>query len=140
MEIIGYIILGLIAGGLAATLGIGGGIVFVPVLVSVFAFSQHDAQGTSLAIIVPTTAVATYAHARAGRIDWRLVATLGLGGVIGAVAGARTALVLEEDVLRRLFAILLIVVATRMAFKARSLYAVRTESQSGSDSGAVDRG
>lgn len=140
MEVIGYIILGLIAGGLAATLGIGGGIVIVPVLVSVFALSQHDAQGTSLAIIVPTTAVAAYAHARAGRIDWRLVATLSAGGVVGAVAGARTALVLEEDVLRRLFAVLLIVVAARMAFRARSLYAEDPDADATSESGAVDRG
>lgn len=138
MEVVGFILLGLIAGGLAATLGIGGGIVFVPVLVSVFAFTQHDAQGTSLAIIVPTTAVAAIAHARAGRIDWKLVATLGIGGVVGAVAGARTALVLDEDVLRRLFAILLVVVATRMAFKARSLHRRRADASVSTDSGPVD--
>ncbi len=54
VEIIGLVALGLFAGTLAATLGVGGGIIFVPVLVSVFGFAQLDAQGTSLAIIVPT--------------------------------------------------------------------------------------
>jgi uncharacterized membrane protein YfcA len=140
MEVVGLILLGLVAGGLAATLGIGGGIVFVPVLVSVFAFTQHEAQGTSLAIIVPTTAVATYAHARAGRIDWKLVAILGLAGAVGAVAGATTALEIDEDTLRRLFALLLVIVATRMALRARSLYRSRDDEIPGIESSTVDSG
>jgi len=141
MEILGLIILGLVAGSLAATLGIGGGVVFVPVLVSIFAFTQHEAQGTSLAIIVPTTAVAAYAHARAGRIDWQLVGVLGAAGIVGAVGGARLALVLDESILRRLFAVMLVIVAVRMAFKARSLYTDRHEAtnDTGSPSGSVNR-
>jgi uncharacterized protein len=111
-----------LAGGLAATLGIGGGIVFVPVFVSVFAFSQLTAQGTSLAIIVPTTIVATVAHARAGRVLWRLMVIVAASGVVGAVAGARTALVMNEDVLRRIFAVVLAIIAVRMALRSLSLY------------------
>lgn len=135
IEIIGFVVLGLVAGALAATLGIGGGVLFVPVLVSLFAFTQHEAQGTSLAIIVPTTAVAAFAHARAGRIDWKLVMTLGAAGVVGAVAGANTALILEEDVLRRLFAILLVIVAVRMALRARTLRADVRAASAGVDGG-----
>lgn len=121
MEVLGLVILGLVAGSLAATLGLGGGVVFVPVLVSLFAFSQHEAQGTSLAIIVPTALVGAVAHARAGRVLWRLVFIVAVAGVAGAIGGAKLALVLEEDVLRRLLAIVLVFVAVRMALKAKSL-------------------
>ena len=135
MEVVGLIILGLVAGSLASTLGLGGGVVFVPVLVSVFAFTQHEAQGTSLAIIVPTAIVASVAHARAGRVVWRLVAIVGIVGVGGAIGGARLALVLDESVLRRLFSVILIVVAVRMALRARSLLTVL---RAAADSHSVD--
>ena len=59
IEIMGFVILGLITGVIASTLGVGGGIIFVPSLVVFFAFEQHMAQGTSLAIIVPTAIVGT---------------------------------------------------------------------------------
>lgn len=118
LEIIGLILLGLFAGSLAATLGVGGGIIFVPVLVSVFAFSQLDAQGTSLAIIVPTAIVGAITHARAGRVNWKVVAVVGTGGVLGALVGATLAQTLDEAVLRRVFAIVLIILAIRMARRA----------------------
>jgi uncharacterized membrane protein YfcA len=122
IDIIGYVLLGLVAGGLAATLGIGGGVVYVPALVSLFAFSQHTAQGTSLAIIVPTTIVATIAHARARRVLWPLMAIVAAAGVVGAVAGARTALIMDETLLRRIFAVVLVIIAVRMAVRAVSLF------------------
>ncbi|MCZ7532871.1 MAG: sulfite exporter TauE/SafE family protein [Acidimicrobiia bacterium] len=122
MEIVGFVVLGLVAGALAATLGIGGGVVIVPVLVSVFLFTQHQAQGTSLAVIVPTVLVAAITHARAGRILWRLMAWVGIAGIIGAVGGARLALRLDDAILRRFFAVVLIFIAIRMALRARSLF------------------
>lgn len=122
MEVFGFVLLGLVAGALAATLGIGGGVVFVPVLVSVFLFTQHEAQGTSLAIIVPTVLVAAIAHARAGRVLWRLTAWVGIAGIVGAVGGARLALRLDDAILRRFFAVVLIFIAIRMALRARSLF------------------
>ena len=100
LEIVGLILLGVFAGSLAATLGVGGGIIFVPILVSVFGFSQLDAQGTSLAIIVPTTLIATIAHARAGRVRWRVVAVLGTGGIVAAFMGAKLAHSMDEEILR----------------------------------------
>lgn len=118
LQIIGLILLGVFAGSLAATLGVGGGIIFVPVLVSVFSFSQLDAQGTSLAIIVPTAIVGAITHARAGRVNWKVVAVVGTGGVLGALVGATLAQTLDEAVLRRVFAIVLIILAIRMARRA----------------------
>lgn len=126
IEVLGYLLLGLVAGSLAATLGIGGGVIYVPALVTFFAFSQHTAQGTSLAIIVPTTIVAAVGHTKARRIVPRLALTLGAAGVIGAIAGARVALVADEAVLRRVFAVVLIVITVRMALRTRQLYQSRT--------------
>lgn len=121
MEVIGLVLLGLVAGLLAASLGIGGGIVFVPVLVSVFSFSQLDAQGTSLAVIVPTTIIATIRHARAGRVVWNVAVITGAAGVVGALVGSRVAYALDEEVLQRIFAVVLVLLALRMAHRAWTL-------------------
>lgn len=115
----GWVAIGLAAGTLAALLGIGGGIVFVPSLATLFSFPQHAAQATSLAVIAPTTLVAAVRHSRAGRVDWRLAATLGTGGIVGGVMGASIALTLEGPVLRRMFAAFLVVIAFRMLAETR---------------------
>ena len=119
MTVVALIALGLAAGVLAATLGVGGGIVFVPALVALFSFAQHEAQGTSLAVIIPTTFVAAAVHARAGRVDWRIAAALATGGVAGGLLGAVTALSLDDTVLRRLFAGFLVLMAFRMLRRTR---------------------
>jgi uncharacterized protein len=114
VTILTLVAIGLFAGIIGAALGIGGGIVMVPSLVVLLAVPQHAAQGTSLAVIVPTAIVATVVHARAGRVDRRLALGLGAGGVIGGVLGAFTALSLDALVLRRLFALFLVLMAMRM--------------------------
>ena len=118
LEIAALITLGLFAGAMAAALGLGGGVIFVPSLVVLFGFEQHIAQGTSLAVIFPTAIVATVAHARMGNVRWRLSIPIGLAGIAGAVLGARIALQLDPDLLRRLFGVFLILLAARMAWRA----------------------
>jgi uncharacterized membrane protein YfcA len=118
LEVVGLVVLGLVAGIVAAALGLGGGIVFVPVLVVIFGFDQHIAQGTSLAVIFPTAIIATLAHARMGNVRWRLAIPIGLAGIVGAVVGANVALQLNEDLLRRLFGFFLIMLAVRMVWHA----------------------
>jgi len=130
IEILGLILLGLVTGSLAVSLGVGGGIIIVPALVTIFAFGQHEAIGTSLAIIVPTAAVSALAHHRAGRVIWKLAALVGFSGVMGAVAGVNVALAMEPDLLKRLFAILLAALSIRMALRAKRLHA---------ESRAIDR-
>ena len=119
IEIFGFLALGLFAGAMAAALGVGGGIIFVPALVIVAGFDQHLAQGTSLAIILPTAIVSTLVHARAGRVVWPVAIPIGVVGLIGALLGARAAIALDPELLRRLFGILLVVIATRMLLRAR---------------------
>ena len=118
LEVAGLIILGLVVGTIATTLGVGGGVIYVPALVVFFAFEQHTAQGTSLAIILPTTVVATVAHTRLGNVRWRLAVPITLAGIAAAVLGSRIALSLDADMLRRLFGAFLLVVAARMAWRA----------------------
>jgi len=118
LEVVALITLGLFAGAMAAALGLGGGVIFVPSLVVLFGFEQHIAQGTSLAVIFPTAIVATIAHARMGNVRWHLSIPIGLAGIAGAVLGARVALQLDADLLRRMFGVFLILLATRMAWRA----------------------
>jgi hypothetical protein len=118
LEIIALIALGLFAGAIAASLGLGGGIIFVPALVVLFGFDQHIAQGTSLAVIFPTAIVATVAHSRMGNVRWRLAIPIGIAGIFGAVLGAQIALRLDADLLRRMFGVFLTLLAVRMAWRA----------------------
>ena len=114
IELLGFVVLGLATGLIASTLGVGGGIIFVTSLSVFFGFSQHLAQGTSLAVIVPTAIVGTILHARRGRVHWRVAGLIAIGGIIGAFIGSAAALTIDPAVLRRLFAALLVLVAARM--------------------------
>lgn len=114
MTVVGYLVVGLAAGTVSASLGVGGGVVFVPALVILFSFDQHLAQGTSLAVIVPTAVVGAWVHARAHRVVWRFAIPLGIAGVAGGIIGGSIALALGDAVLRRLFALLLVATAYRM--------------------------
>ena len=124
VEIIGLLAIGLFAGVLAGLLGIGGGIVMVPAMVLLLAFDQHVAQGTSLIVIVPAAVAGSWTHHRHGRWNWRDVGALAIGGVLGALLGSVTALSIDDELLRRLFALLLLGIAARMLLvrrkKARS--------------------
>lgn len=119
--VLGLLTTGAVAGLLAALVGGGGGIVFVPALAALYSMDQHFAQGTSLAAMVPTTIVAAAAHGRAGRIDWRVAGAVGVGGVLGGLAGAELALGMDPLLLRRLFAGLLMVLAARLLYSQRRL-------------------
>lgn len=120
LEGLGFVTIGLVAGTLAAMLGIGGGVVFVPALVTLFGFAQHEAQATSLAVIVPTTAVAAWVHSRAGRVDWPKALALGAGGLAGGAIGAWSALAVDGLILQRSFAAILLFVAYRMVQRAKA--------------------
>ncbi len=95
-----------VVGGL---LGVGGGILFVPLLVLLFGFEQHRAQGTVLiALVAPTGLLAFLNYAQAGEVDWRTGLLLMPGVFLGGVAGARLALRLAPRPMRMLFATLLL--------------------------------
>ena len=113
-EIAQLAVVGVAAGFLAGLLGVGGGVVMVPAMVLLFGFDQHVAQGTSLLVILPAALTGSYTHHRNGRLVLRDAALLALGGVIGAVLGSVFALSLEDVLLRRLFAVFLLLSALRI--------------------------
>ncbi|MDQ4034882.1 MAG: sulfite exporter TauE/SafE family protein [Chloroflexota bacterium] len=119
-EIVALLAIGLTAGLLAGLLGIGGGLIMVPAMVLITAFDQHVAQGTSLLVIIPAAAFGSFTHYRRGRLALRDAGALAAGGVLGAVLGSMTALALDEEILQRLFAILILVVAARMLLTRNS--------------------
>lgn len=131
MTVAGLIVVGILAGSVAASLGIGGGIVYVPALVTLFSLAQHEAQGTSLALIVPTTIVATIVHARAGRVDWRVSGLLALGAIGGGFLGAQAALAIDAPLLRKMFGVLVAITALRMLRKTRRSQHTPEESATG---------
>jgi hypothetical protein len=110
--------LGLTAGVVAGLFGVGGGILFVPTLLAL-GLGQLDAEATSLAAILPTVAAGAWNQHRFGNVRWRAAAVLGVASIAGVVAGAAVAESLPEDVLRRLFAVLVLAVAGQLAWRAR---------------------
>ncbi len=112
--------IGLTAGILSGLIGIGGGIIMVPALVLFLQYTQHQAQGTSLAVLtLPVVIFAslyyyTQCKAQGTPIDLRVVGLLALGFVGGAFLGGRWALSLSQEQLKQLFAIVLIYTAIRM--------------------------
>jgi uncharacterized membrane protein YfcA len=111
---------GLAAGLLSGTFGVGGGVLFVPIMTSGYRFSQTVAQGTSLAAIIPTALVGGFTHIRQGNVVRDAAIWMGLGGVGGAVLGAFLALHVPGGILARFFAVFLFAnafVLVRGAFK-----------------------
>jgi uncharacterized membrane protein YfcA len=105
---------GFLAGATAGLLGIGGGIMIIPFLTLVAGASQHQAEATSLLVILPTAIVAPIALRRTGIGDAALALRFGALGAAGGVAGALAALALPAHVLRLVFALFLAAVAVRL--------------------------
>ncbi len=114
---VGFIVLGLLAGYFSGLVGIGGGVIIVPALVLLFGFSQHTAQGTTLALLVPPIGLlAVWAYFRQGNVDVRAALFIALGFVIGGYLGGKLAAGMQEGTLRRIFALLLLLLGMRMLF------------------------
>jgi len=106
---------GLASGVLAGPLGVGGGIIIVPLLSIVFGVPHVLAKGTSLAVILPTAVMGTMRNRRTQLTALRPAAIVGLSGVISALVASRISIGLDPQVSRALFALLLLLVAARLA-------------------------
>ncbi|MGE5690324.1 MAG: sulfite exporter TauE/SafE family protein [Pseudomonadota bacterium] len=113
------IALGVGAGLLSGLFGVGGGILFVPTLVAL-GLSHLDAEATSLLAILPTVAAALWRQHGYGNLRPRASITLGVASLPAVAVGAWLAESLPEDVLRRLFAVLMLAVAAQVAWRART--------------------
>jgi len=116
-----FLITGFVAGILSGLFGIGGGLVIVPMLTFFFNMPQHSAVGTSLvALLLPVGALAVWEYHAQGKISpenikWGITISAGL--FVGALLGAKWALNLPQQILRRSFAVVMILVAVKMWFK-----------------------
>ncbi len=108
---------GLAAGILSGFVGIGGGIVMVPALVLLLGYGQQQAQGTSLAVLMlPVVALAVRNYYKAGDIDPKVVAVIAVAFVVGGYLGSKWSLALPQDVVKRAFGVLMLVVSVKLIF------------------------
>jgi uncharacterized membrane protein YfcA len=118
--LVALLAVGALAGTLAGLLGVGGGMLLVPFLVLAVGMSQHEAEATSLLVILPTAVAASLALRRRDVGDLPVALALGAVGAAGAAAGALLALSLPADVLRLLFAALLAFIGLKFVRDARA--------------------
>lgn len=111
------ILIGILAGILSGLVGVGGGVIMVPLLVLLLGFSQHQAQGTSLAVlVVPVTGIAVYNYYKEGYIDWRYAAIIAVFFVVGGYFGSKMAINIDQKILKKIFGFILLFIAGKMLF------------------------
>jgi uncharacterized protein len=107
--------IGLSSGILSGLVGVGGGIIIVPALVFFLGFSQHQAQGTSLGLLLlPVGILAVLNYYKQGYIDIRVIAIMSIAFVAGGWLGSKLSLALPEVLIKRIFAIILFYAAFKM--------------------------
>ncbi|MEM1310175.1 MAG: sulfite exporter TauE/SafE family protein [Cyanobacteria bacterium P01_D01_bin.71] len=111
------LLLGLGVGTLSGLIGIGGGVLITPALIYLFGFSQHYAQGTTLALLVPPIGLlGAWTYFQQGYVDVRAALLICLGFVFGGLIGAKFAVDLPEQFLRRIFGTAMILLGLKMVF------------------------
>jgi uncharacterized membrane protein YfcA len=109
------VLIGLASGMLSGLVGVGGGIIIVPALVFFLGFSQHQAQGTSLGLmLLPVGILAVLNYYRQGYVDIKVVAIMSIAFVLGGWLGSKLSLVLSEVLIKRIFAVILFYAAIKM--------------------------
>jgi len=118
--IIILIIIGLLAGILSGLVGIGGGIIMVPLFVFFLSLTQHNAQGLSLAVMLPpVTFLAVYNYYNAGdggNIDWKVALIVSALFIVGGFLGSKLALQIDQRLLKKIFGVFMLIVAIKLIF------------------------
>jgi uncharacterized protein len=116
-EIIILIAIGLMAGFTGGALGLGGGIIIVPALVFIMGLSQHQAQGTSLAVIVfPVALLGAYNYYKSGYVNIKFVLILAVAFFIGSYLGSLMSINLPEKILKKVFGFTILLLSLKMIF------------------------
>lgn len=115
--IIGLLAVGLVAGFMSSLVGIGGGIIIVPALVFLFGMTQKMAQGTSLAMLsLPVAFIGAFNYYKEGQVNWKIAFMLAATFVIGGYLGSKLVLGLDMGIVKKIFAIFMIVIAVKYLF------------------------
>ncbi len=116
MQIASYLFLGLVGGFFGGAFGLGGGSIMVPALVLIFGLSQLQAQGTTLAVLLPPVFIlAVWRYYVAGNVKVAMACYIALGFVVGALVGAHLVQGVADVVVKRSFGVLLILIGIKMA-------------------------
>jgi len=111
------LVIGVFAGAFGGFIGIGGGLIVVPCLVYFVGMSQHTAQGTSLAMMLPPIGVlAVYNYYKQGNVDFKVAAILCISFVAGSFFGSKIALSLSADQIKKAFGVIIILIGIKMVF------------------------
>jgi uncharacterized membrane protein YfcA len=111
------VLIGVAAGMLAGLVGVGGGVIIIPALIYFLGFTQKEAQGTSLGILLlPVGILAVINYYKQGFIDIKVVIIISLAFIVGGFFGSKLALSVSQDTLRKLFGTLLLILAIKMLF------------------------
>ena len=117
MNILLYLLLGLLAGTFSGLIGIGGAIIIIPSLVLLFGLSQHTAQGTTLALMVPPIGLlAAWTYYKQGFVDFKIAGLICLGFFFGGLVGAEFATKIPDSILRKIFGVILFASSLKMIF------------------------
>ncbi|MFH1190432.1 MAG: sulfite exporter TauE/SafE family protein [Candidatus Omnitrophota bacterium] len=117
MTHLAYLAIGLLTGIFSGLLGIGGGIIIIPALIYGFGLTQHQAQGTSLAMMVPPiTLLAAWRYYRGGNVKIDMAIFIAVGFAIGGLLGADIVHKIPDALVKRAFGVVLLVVSLRMVF------------------------
>ncbi len=115
------ILIGLAAGFLSGLIGIGGGVIIVPALVLLLGFSQKMAQGTSLGILLlPVGILGVMQYYKQGYLDIKFVAIISIAFVLGSLLGSKLALSLSDEKMKKVFAVVMMIIAVKMLFFDKS--------------------
>ncbi len=122
------LLVGLIAGFLSGLVGIGGGIVMVPAMVLLLGFSQKLAQGTSLGILLlPVGILAVIQYYKQGYLNIQYVGIISVAFVLGGFLGSKLALSLSDEKMKKIFAIIMMLIAIKMLFFDKPKQAASSE-------------
>lgn len=116
-QVLILILIGLVAGIFSGSLGVGGAIIVIPSLIFFLGLTQHQAQGTSLAFMIPpVTLLAVINYSKQGYVNWKYAVVLAVMFFIGAYIGSMISLSIPEKILKKIFGALLLFVAAKMIF------------------------
>ena len=111
------IVIGILAGLLSGVVGVGGGLIIIPLLIVLLGLSQHEAQGTSLAVMLPPIGIlAAINYHKAGFVKWEYAMIIALTFIIGGYFGSKYAVSLRPEIVKRVFGIVMLIGALKMIF------------------------
>jgi uncharacterized protein len=121
--VIYLILIGVTAGILSGFIGIGGGIIIVPGLIYLIGLTQLQAQGTSLALMLPPIGILAFMHYyKEGNVDLKLAGIVAITFVIGGFFGAKLAHKVDENLVKIIFGAIMLLIAIKLIYNGLKLY------------------